>query len=539
MSNLIRSELERFKRNAQIARSKHINLKPFYVASHFNETEINSIRARFGNHIKLNQQNRKLNVELLVGSSEEYGYSTCAAVASASQDNFGGLQISLWKLLTEEFHKAVKDFYSLRGKLVRKVTGDFHPNFAPAEPIKFKQSETSNPIDLDYWGRVLAQTSKKFYEYDNLRRIVDVDIALNEEFLTDCIVNTDGTEIITRRAVYNLVLEGKIISPQKRKKNYLIPFGIEKFFTDPSQLPSEQDLDEMVRFIVNRLHQLYQAPKQHPIEVPTILMPDIASRLLYLCLEKYFDEDNWMTDYGLHSGPEKGDRLGSKILSVSSQAQRKTFAGQPLLGHTKFDTQGVKPQKIHLIRNGKFGSYLQSRLVMRDGSVSSGHANHTPGNLFIESSSQVSQEELEKRLIQICRERGLDYGLIASGVMLTDDQTSCDEMVITATPQTTWRVYANKVKCPDCKNIHLPDDKELVRGVDINISPKILLGDIILAGGKSEVSHLYHRKFGFGTYTSLVSPAVLVSNLEIKTAYQTESFEPVYPHPLDKASEGS
>jgi TldD protein len=160
-----------------------------------------------------------------------------------------------------------------------------------------------------------------------------------------------------------------------------------------------------------------------------------------------------------------------------------------------------------VVERGKLVNFLMGRNPIRDFPASNGHgrmAGRSPGygNLFVKPSVSSSREELLKKMLDLCRERQLDYGYLIEtfgGI---------------ASPRLIYRVYVQDGR------------RELVRGTAIDeLNPRSLRNELIAAGNDQFVSNRPEA------YRSVICPSLLFRELVIKPANQPKVKLPEYPPP--------
>ena len=107
-------------------------------------------------------------------------------------------------------------------------------------------------------------------------------------------------------------------------------------------------------------------------------------------------------------------------------------AGKDLRGFYRFDDQGVRAERVTLVEGGVLRGFLESRSPVSEEGKSNGHGRRQAGysvvsrqgNLRVEASVQVSDDELRRLLVAAAEAEGLPYGLfiedIGGGFTFTD-----------------------------------------------------------------------------------------------------------------------
>ena len=217
-----------------------------------------------------------------------------------------------------------------------------------------------------------------------------------------------------------------------------------------------------------------------------------------------------------------------EFLSVIFDPTRHEAAGTELLGWYLYDDEGVKARPVPVVENGVMKTFLLSRSPVRGFSKSNGHGRRQPGlevvsrqsNLFVESTNQVPEQRLKEMLVDELKQQNKPFGYYFEDV--TGGYTTTARRGIqawTVIPLVVYRVYA------DGK----PD--ELVRGADIVGTPLASFSKIVATGDRPAVFNGYCGAESGDVPVSAVSPALLISELEIQRKASGQDRPPILPRP--------
>jgi hypothetical protein len=141
-------------------------------------------------------------------------------------------------------------------------------------------------------------------------------------------------------------------------------------------------------------------------------------------------------------------------------------------------------------------------------------------NLIVESSRTVPEARLRAMLMDEIKRQNKPYGLyfqeVTSGVTNTSRQGVQAFKVV---PIIVYRVYADG----------RPD--ELIRGADIVGTPLASFGKILATSDQAEVFNGYCGAESGSVPVSAVSPALLVSEIEIEKKNKSQDRPPLLPFP--------
>jgi hypothetical protein len=176
-----------------------------------------------------------------------------------------------------------------------------------------------------------------------------------------------------------------------------------------------------------------------------------------------------------------------------------------------------------------------SRSPIKGVDHSNGHGRRQPGhepesrqsNLIVESSNAVSDAKLRQMLIDEVKKQGKPYGLYfqdITGGFTTTERNGLQAFKVI--PVIVYRVY------PDGR----PD--ELVRGADIVGTPLASFAKILATSDRTDVFNGYCGAESGYVPVSAVSPAILVSEIEIEKKAKSNDRPPLLPEPTGMEGKG-
>lgn len=203
-------------------------------------------------------------------------------------------------------------------------------------------------------------------------------------------------------------------------------------------------------------------------------------------------------------------RVLPDFMNVVDDPSLKTFNGKNLLGSYDVDDEGVPAQAVKLVNDGRLDNYLIGRQPVRDFPQSNGHGragitgppHPMIGVLKITAGNGLSAEELNQKLLEMAKDRGLQSVYFV--------QTMGGE----GTPRLLYRVG------PDGK-------RELVRGAVLDDVDQRALRSSIEAAGKD----LWVANYFGDPPTTVLAPALLFSDATVRRANAKNDKLPFYPPP--------
>jgi predicted Zn-dependent protease len=298
---------------------------------------------------------------------------------------------------------------------------------------------------------------------------------------------------------------------------------------DPAHLPSDKVVMARVQDIAAKVDALVKAPPAEPIVCPAILSGRAAAVFFH---EIFGHRVEGHRQKDIEEGQTFTKMLGHPVLpafvSVKFDPTERQYQGHDLIGAYAYDDEGVKARPVSVVENGILKTFLLARSPVGQFTHSNGHGRRQPGfevvarqsNLIVESSKQVSNSGLRAELLAEIRRQNKPYGLyfeeVASGYTTTGRRGL---QAFTVVPLIVYRVYADG----------RPD--ELIRGVDIVGTPLASFQKILATSDKAEVFNGYCGAESGSIPVSAVSPAILVSEIEIEKKRNAQQRLPILPRP--------
>jgi len=204
-------------------------------------------------------------------------------------------------------------------------------------------------------------------------------------------------------------------------------------------------------------------------------------------------------------------RVMSSLFTVTDNPLAKEYNGKGLVGSFEVDAEGVPAREVALVKKGKLADFLMGRAPAKYRYASNGHARSgmfstvrgSASNLFFTPSATVPDGELKSKLIAICRDYDLEYGIV-----VRDAANFSGDMEI-------YKVYA------------ADGHEEPLRSVQFDGLTGRVLRDIVASGSALNVYNTQVNDIP----VSIVAPSVLVSEAELKAVDTKPEKIPYLKHP--------
>jgi predicted Zn-dependent protease len=298
---------------------------------------------------------------------------------------------------------------------------------------------------------------------------------------------------------------------------------------DPAGLPKDAEILAAVNKVGKELTALLEAPVVDPFVGPAVLSGEAAGVFFHEIfghrIEGHRQKDE--TD-GQTFTKSVNSKILPEFLSVVFDPTQKSVKNIDLNGTYFYDDEGVKARPVTVVENGVLKTFLMSRSPIRSFPNSNGHGRRQAGlevvsrqsNLIVQSSKQVTNEQLRQMLVEEIKKQGKPHGFYfqqVTGGYTTTGRSGFQSYKVL--PLIVYRVYADG----------RPD--ELVRGVDIVGTPLASFARIVATSDTPEVFNGYCGAESGNVPVSAVSPAILISELEIQKKDKGRDRPPLLPAP--------
>lgn len=396
------------------------------------------------------------------------------------------------------------------------------PDFSTEKPVQDVRQVPRYRFSSDDWTVRLKRASALFSEFS---AVLNSSVSLTALREVKSYVSTEGARLQHGRNFYRIVVTASAKNYDGSDLAVMESFEAE----DPARLPKDEALHAAVRKAGAGLSALLKAQPADPYVGPAILSGRAAGVFFHEIFghriegHRQRDETEGQTFSASLNKP-----VLPPFLSVTFDPGRRTSGSTDLNGWYDFDDEGIPAQRVPLIEQGVLKTFLMSRTPISGVARSNGHGRAQPGmepvsrqsNLLVESSKTVSDAQLRALLLEEVRKQNKPYGLffeqVTGGYTTTRRQGL---QAFTVIPLVVYRVFADG----------RPD--ELVRGADIVGTPLASFAKILATSDRAEIFNGYCGAESGNVPVSAVSPALLVSEIEIQRKPQSKDMPPLLPRP--------
>lgn len=280
-------------------------------------------------------------------------------------------------------------------------------------------------------------------------------------------------------------------------------------------MPALEELTKRCREMAERLIRIKHAPKMEEAYTGPVLFDAEAAVSIF---SQNFGGRfaGGQRPVGSRASPDDfekklNQRILPKIVNVVDDPTLETVAGSPVLGHYRYDDEGVPARPVSLVENGKLKALVMSRNPSKEFKNSTGHGRgiYRPsagiGCLVLSATDPEHASDaatLKVLLLEACDDEALEYGIrIAS--------------LSGGSPLEMYKVFPG-------------GREELVRGAE-SVRADLRAFKRMLAVGDS----LYVKNVaGRQSSQTVVAPAMLFEELDLSPIDRDFDKPPILPTPL-------
>jgi predicted Zn-dependent protease len=457
-----------------------------------------------------------------VGGREQSGFG--GAVAVPVDDDVAVLRRMIWLQTDREYRDAAEALMQIRtGKEVKAETAEAQaPDFSVEKPQTYFGVRASIQIDRKPWEERVRAYTRTFRESAAvLNSIVTFSALAENEYQA----NSEGTRVQFGQTRYRLEMQVQGKSEDGMDINRYANFD----WTDAAGAPDEAAVTAQIQQLIRETEKLKVAPLVEPFAGPVMLTGRAAAVFFH---EVFGHRAEGHRQKDVNEGQTFAKKVGEQILpdflSIDDDPTTNRVGKQDLLGHYPFDDEGVQARRVPLVEKGVLRNFLMSRSPLVGFANSNGHGRrqvgYNPvarqGSLIVRSAKTMTNAQLRLALIAEIKKQGKPFGL------LIDDIAGGFTNTVRGAPQAfqvlpliVFKVYTDG------------RSDELVRGVDIGGTPLVSLTKIAATGDTPEVFNGYCGAESGWVPVSAVSPAMLITEMEVQKKETSTDKPPILPHP--------
>jgi len=519
--------------------------KPYYIAYRVKDLKEIEINGSFGGLLSSNEsKNRELFVDLRVGN-HQLDNSNFVCQTSGSRV----IEVEKTDLPLEDQYFALRQETLARKKAYyqNKQIVDTIPDFIKAKPCSLIEPISYVEFDKNEMNKKIAKLSGILRNYES---IIESNVRLILRYGNQYFLDSDGAKNVRQEMIAGIEVKAKAQAKNGEMIEDFISFygnGLKELdFSEIEKSISAWAETLMIKVNTKNAEEGYSGPVlflgQASCElffqilgkgVSGVRQPVIESEMLERNLPK---QNLGILSNKLHK------RILPEFISVFDEPNLKVYNGRRLIGSFSIDEQGVKSERVEIVKDGKLINFLMSRAPVNKIRETNGHARYCDegynsryigfvGNLFVKSRNTDSEENLIERLKELAKDYGNDYGIIITRLQGTMPQNVMEryrrlyqargrQVPLLSTPV---NIYKLDIKTGSIK---------LTKGLDFSQTSPAVLKDIISTGDKEYIyNFIYRDEFGNEYPVSVIAPAVLIEEVDLIQKKIETKKTPIVPRP--------
>jgi TldD protein len=508
-------ELDRSKTELQLKGFE----KPFFIQYRIEDVDNFETKAEFGaseGSMRTHQRVARITVRVGDYKTDSSGARGDGALQlTALDDDPIAIRSALWSATDQAYKAALSAYAQKQAELKQVQTPPQADDFSKEKPVVMLETPLRLKLDEKAWIERVAKDSG-IYRTNAAVKPFEHDVqysatSFHGRVTTTWLVNSEGTIVRKSTGGYQ---EGFAVGTQAddgmRLDRSYANTGVEL-----KELDTPEVFEKHAVSLIASLDDLRKAPLvEEEYHGPVLLSSDASADMMRALVASGVTATRpKLGTEARTNGPFASSyhaRVLPEFIDVVDDPSLKAFEGKGLLGSYDVDDDGVPAQAVKLVTSGRLENYLTGREPVRDFPQSNGHARAAVtgparpaiGVLKVTAQSGVSDNELNRKLLDLAKDRGLKstYYVATLGGELT--------------PRLIYRVS------PDGK-------RELVRGASLEDLDQRALRSGVEAAGKD----LWVGSYLSDVPSTVLAPALLLSDVTVRRANEKNDKLPFYPPP--------
>ena len=400
-------------------------------------------------------------IEVRIGDYKKGGGFGTEEIILPTNINETGSMRELIRGFNKAYWDASEDYNIRKQKNIEyKGLRDVFLYFSEEEPIKYIARDKKN---LDVTGiyqdleERLSEVSAKLLK----KEVLNTNISCRVTQIKRYLINSEGTKVFTPFLNYAINLTIEMLN----KENLVIPLSRLLSGRDYTKLPNNETLIELGEKLIEDLNEIKDAPVEvhgvYPLLSEGHFGGFVAHEGAGHILEGVIMQQDIRERFQERKVNIFENKIGKKVAPDFISLYDDPLIPNSYTYHF-IDEEGVKAEKVELIKNGILKNYLTSRQSAGYlGIKSNGHglAQDTlspvsrMSNLILESEKVYSFDKLKEKMIKICINKKIPYGLIMRRA--SHGCIDYENSLLTVYPAYTFRIYPGRKKLERVRDAYM------------------------------------------------------------------------------------
>jgi len=509
--------------NEEYAKFSNNRLPLYYMNYRVYDMSGTEINSSMGTIVKSNTwRKRDFTITTRVGSYEFDNYHvTKETPPNASSKIMLPLENSAKEVIKTEIKRLIDGAYmasqmdynrkkSIIGMSVENASLHDFTKETPSQYYEDPFAGKDISIDVKEWESRLNRLSAIYKNYPD---VFDGRASLEIKPIRKYFLSSENTSIVENELFITIQITA---TTKDSDGNFVF---LSKLWRPASlnELPSEDEIKAEIIKLIDKQTQLKNAPYADPYSGPVLFSNQAAGVFFHEIFGHRVEAHRFKSDTDGQTFKNKlGEMVLPKEFSIYMDPTIEKYKGYDLFGSYEYDDEGVKGQRVTLIKDGKLNDFLYCRTPVDNHSKSNGHGRGDIGNnavarqsnLIVESSNLLSAKGIREAFIEELKAQKKEFGYyideVSGGLTMTGRMLPNSFNVY---PIITYKVYVDG----------RPD--EMVRGVNIIGTPLSVFSNVIKAGeDKPEPFYGMCGAESGWLRVSAVSPMLLIKQVETQKA---------------------
>ena len=508
-------ELDRSKTDLQLKGFE----KPFFIQYRIEDVDNFETKSEFGateGSMRTHQRVARIIVRVGDYKTDSSGARGDGALQlTALDDDPIAIRSALWSATDQAYKAALSAYAQKQAELKQVQTPPQADDFSKEKPVVRLETPLQLKLDETAWIERVAKDSG-IYRTNASVKPMEHDVqysatSFHGRVTTTWLVNSEGTIVRKSSGGYqeSFAVGTQAADGMRLDRSYAST-GVEL-----KELDAPEAFEKHAVALIASLDDLRKAPLvEEEYHGPVLLSSDASADMMRALVASGVTATRpKLGTEARTNGPFASSyhaRVLPEFIDVVDDPSLKAFEGKSLLGAYDVDDEGVPAQVVKLVSSGRLENYLLGREPVRDLAQSNGHARAAItgpakpaiGVLKVTAQNGLSDEELNRKLLDIAKDRSLKstYYVATLGPDLS--------------PRLLYRVS------PDGK-------RELVRGAALDDLDQRALRSGVEAAGKD----LWVGSNLSDVPSTVLAPALLLSDVTVRRANEKNDKLPFYPPP--------
>ena len=508
-------ELDRSKTDLQLKGFE----KPFFIQYRIEDVDNFETKSEFGateGSMRTHQRVARIIVRVGDYKTDSSGARGDGALQlTALDDDPIAIRSALWSATDQAYKAALSAYAQKQAELKQVQTPPQADDFSKEKPVVMLETPLQLKLDETAWIERVAKDSG-IYRTNASVKPMEHDVqysatSFHGRVTTTWLVNSEGTIVRKSSGGYqeSFAVGTQAADGMRLDRSYAST-GVEL-----KELDTPEAFEKHAVALIASLDDLRKAPLvEEEYHGPVLLSSDASADMMRALVASGVTATRpKLGTEARTNGPFASSyhaRVLPEFIDVVDDPSLKAFEGKSLLGAYDVDDEGVPAQVVKLVSSGRLENYLLGREPVRDLAQSNGHARAAItgpakpaiGVLKVTAQNGLSDEELNRKLLDIAKDRSLKstYYVATLGPDLS--------------PRLLYRVS------PDGK-------RELVRGAALDDLDQRALRSGVEAAGKD----LWVGSNLSDVPSTVLAPALLLSDVTVRRANEKNDKLPFYPPP--------